>query len=165
MKIDNSSELSLAKNQINSEIIYTKKILNHNNQIFNNNLKFNNSFLKLNQPKRKINKIEEREVHFNYLITNKNNSFAKTIENETTHNTSDKLTESSIKNKISKIKIISESINSDINSINIKDSNENNCGNLINKIKKLFSKKRKVINHKINQTFCCSPINLLDELD
>ena len=160
-KIDNSSELSLAKKQINSEIIYTKKILNHNNQIFNNNLKFNNSFLKINQPQKKINKIEEREVHFNYLITNKNNSFAKTIENEIIHNTSDKLTESSIKNKISKIKI------EFLENPNQKNKKKGNIdyNNIYENIKKSFTKKFRTIDYKIvNQTFCCPLVNYLDEI-
>ena len=185
---DNISDLSNNKYKFNSEIVYQKKILNYNNnQISNLNNDINClhksiiSESKLNNYKNN-NKIEEREVHFNSLSSYKNTAYKKIKNNNINiiyndnfnifdnkingnKNKINKNKDIELKNKISKIKIISESINSDVNSINIKDSNENNCGNLINKIKKLFSKKRKVINHKINQTFCCSPINLLDELD
>ena len=185
---DNISDLSNNKYKFNSEIVYQKKILNYNNnQISNLNNDINClhksiiSESKLNNYKNN-NKIEEREVHFNSLSSYKNTAYKKIKNNNINiiyndnfnifdnkingnKNKINKNKDIELKNKISKIKIISESINSDANSINIKDSNENNCGNLINKIKKLFSKKRKVINHKINQTFCCSPINLLDELD
>jgi hypothetical protein len=190
--IDNTNkiipDLSNNKYKFNSEIVYQKKILNYNNnQIsnLNNDINYLHKSIifdsKLNNYKNN-NKIEEREVHFNSLSSYKNTAYKKIKNNNINiiyndnfnifdnkingnKNKINKNKDIELKNKISKIKIISESINSDVNSINIKDSNENNCGNLINKIKKLFSKKRKVINHKINQTFCCSPINLLDELD
>ena len=160
-KIDNSSELSLVKNQINSEIIYTRKILNHKNQNYNNNHKFKNNFLKINPTQRKLNKIEEREVHFNYLATNKNNSLTNNIKNENIHNKSDKLTESGIKNKISKIKI--EFLENPITK-NKKGKNPN-YNNIFENIKKSFTKKIVTIDYKIvNQTFCCPLVNYLDEI-
>ena len=186
---DNISDLSNNKYKFNSEIVYQKKILNfNNNQISNLNNDINYlhksiiSESKLNNYKNN-NKIEEREVHFNSLNSNKNSTYKQIRNNyinivyndnfnifdnniNVNKNKIYKNEEILLKKKISKIKIVSESINLDVNSINVKDSkNENNCNNLINKIKKLFSKERKVINHKINQTFCCSPINLLDEFD
>ena len=185
---DNISDLSNYKYNFNSEIIYQKKILNYNNQISNLNNDINYlhksiiSESKLNNYKNN-NKIEEREVHFNSLSSNKNTTYTNIRNNNINiiyndnfnifdnnindnKNKINKNEDIELKKKISKIKIISESINFDANSINVKDSiNENNCSNLINKIKKLFSKERKVNNHKINQTFCCSPINLLDEID
>lgn len=185
---DNISDLSNYKYNFNSEIIYQKKILNYNNQISNLNNDINYlhksiiSESKLNNYKNN-NKIEEREVHFNSLSSNKNTTYTNIRNNNINiiyndnfnifdnnindnKNKINKNEDIELKKKISKIKIISESINFDVNSINVKDSiNENNCSNLINKIKKLFSKERKVNNHKINQTFCCSPINLLDEID
>ena len=185
---DNISDLSNYKYNFNSEIIYQKKILNYNNQISNLNNDINYlhksiiSESKLNNYKNN-NKIEEREVHFNSLSSNKNTTYTNIRNNNINiiyndnfnifdnniNNNKNKINKNQdieLKKKISKIKIISESINFDVNSINVKDSiNENNCSNLINKIKKLFSKERKVNNHKINQTFCCSPINLLDEID
>ena len=185
---DNISDLSNYKYNFNSEIIYQKKILNYNNQISNLNNDINYlhksiiSESKLNNYKNN-NKIEEREFHFNSLSSNKNTTYTNIRNNNINiiyndnfnifdnnindnKNKINKNEDIELKKKISKIKIISESINFDVNSINVKDSiNENNCSNLINKIKKLFSKERKVNNHKINQTFCCSPINLLDEID
>jgi hypothetical protein len=186
---DNISDLSNNKYKFNSEIVYQKKILNYNNnQISNLNNDINYlhksiiSESKLNNYKNN-NKIEEREVHFNSLNSN-NNSTYKQIRNNYINivyndnfnifdnniignkNKIIKNEEILLKKKISKIKIVSESINLEVNSIDVKDSkNENNCNNLINKIKKFFSKERKINNHKINQTFCCSPINLLDEFD
>jgi hypothetical protein len=186
---DNISDLSNNKYKFNSEIVYQKKILNYNNnQIsnLNNDINYLHKSIifdsKLNNYKNN-NKIEEREVHFNSLSSYKNNTFKKIRNNNINivYNDNFNIFDNNIngnknkinnnanrqlKKKISKIKIVSESINFDVNSINTNDSkNENNCGNLINKIKKLFSKERKVNNHKINQTFCCSPINLLDEFD
>ena len=186
---DNISDLSNNKYKFNSEIVYQKKILNYNNnQISNLNNDINYlhksiiSESKLNNYKNN-NKIEEREVHFNSLSSNKNTTYTNIRNNNINiiyndnfnifdnnindnKNKINKNGDIELKKKISKIKIISDSINFDANSINVKHSiNENNCSNLINKIKKLFSKERKVINHKINQTFCCSPINLLDEFD
>ena len=160
-KIDNSSELSLVKKQINSEIIYTKKILNHKNQNYNNNHKFKNNFLKIYPTQRILNKIEEREVHFNYLATNKNNSLTKNIKNENINNKSDKLTESGIKNKISKIKIefLENPMTKDKKGKNL------NYNNIFENIKKSFTKKIVTIDYKIvNQTFCCPLVNYLDEI-
>jgi hypothetical protein len=187
---DNVSDLSNNKYKFNSEIVYQKKILNYNNnQIpnLNNDINYLHKSIisesKLNNYNNNNNKIEEREVHFNSLSSYKNNTFKKIRNNNINivYNDNFNIFDNNIngnknkinnnanrqlKKKISKIKIVSESINFDVNSINTNDSkNENNCGNLINKIKKLFSKERKVNNHKINQTFCCSPINLLDEFD
>jgi hypothetical protein len=186
---DNISDLSNNKYKFNSDIVYQKKILNYNNnQIsnLNNDINYLHKSIifdsKLNNYKNN-NKIEEREVHFNSLNSNKNSTYKQIRNNyidivyndnfnifdnniNENKNKINKNEEILLKKKISKIKIISESINLDVNSINVKDSkNENNCNNLINKFKKLFSTERKVINHKINQTFCCSPINLLDEFD
>lgn len=185
---DNISDSSNNKNKFNSEIVYQKKILNYNNQTSN----INNDIYYLHKSKiseyrlnnyNNNNKIEEREVHFKSLSSNKHNTYKKMKNNNINivyndnfnifdnniNRNKDKINKNEdiqLKKKISNIKIISESIKLDDNYINVKDSiNENNCNNLINKIKKLFSKERKVVNHKINQTFCCSPINLLDELD
>lgn len=189
IRSDNISDLSNNKYKLNSEIIYQKKILNYNNNqtsnLTNDKYYLHKSIIsesKLNNYKNN-NKIEEREVHFNSLSSNKITNY-KQIKNNNINivyndnfnifdnntngnkNNINKNADIQFKKKISKIEIISESINFDGNSINSKDSiNKNNCGNLINKIKKLFSKERKVRNHKINQTFCCSPINLLDEFD
>ena len=161
-KIDNSSELSTYKTQINSEIVYTKKILNRNNQILNNNNnKIKNIFLKINQAQSKKNKIEEREVYFNYLSKNKNNSFTKNIINENINNKDDKLTESGIKNKISKIKI--EFLDNPMK----KNKKEKiiNYNIIFENIKKLFTKKIRALDFKIvNQTFCSPLVNYLDEI-
>ena len=168
---DNISDLSNNKYKFNSDIVYQKKILNYNNnQIsnLNNDINYLHKSIifdsKLNNYKNN-NKIEEREVHFNSLNSN-NNSTYKQIRNNYINIVYIDNFNILLKKKLSKIKIVSESINLGVNSINVKDSkNENNCNNLINKIKKFFSKERKINNHKINQTFCCSPINLLDEFD
>jgi hypothetical protein len=161
-KIDNSSELSTFKTQINSEIVYTKKILNRNNQILNNNnSKIKNIFIKMEQTQRKTNKIEEREVYFNYLSTNKNNSFFKNINNENNNNKNDKLTESGIKNKISKIKI--EFMDDPLK----KNKKEKiiNYNIIFENIKKSFTRKMRALDFKIvNQTFCCPVVNYLDEI-
>ena len=154
-KMENSSELLKNKNQINNTIIYTKKILK-NNQIFNNNnYRYNkniNNVLKFGKGLRKINKIEEMEIHFNSLSINKNNSFNMNI----------KLAESAIKNKKSKIKI------DFIDNPNHKEKNKNNTidyNNIFQAIKKSFKEKKRKINFKnVNQTFCCIIKNYLEEI-
>lgn len=127
----------------------------------NNNNKIKNIFLKMNQAQRKKNKIEEREVYFNYLSKNKNNSFTKNIINENINNKDDKLTESGIKNKISKIKI--EFLDNPMK----KNKKEKiiNYNIIFENIKKLFTKKIRALDFKIvNQTFCSPLVNYLDEI-
>ena len=161
-KIENSSELSMIKTQINSEIVYTKKILNHNNNMFKNNYINNNNILIKGQNLRKLNKIEEREVYFNSLSVNKDNPFLKNKINENTFQIIDKLTESGIKKKISKIKI--EFMENPI--LKNKKGNKNNCKAIFDKIKKSFDKTiGKIVYNNVNQTFCCSSKNYQDELN
>ena len=149
--IDNSSESSTIRSQINSEIIYTKKILNPN-QIFSNNYYRNNyNILTKGLTLRRINNIEEREVHFNSLNMDKDNSSIKNIFIENSFNNKDKLTESLIKTKIAKIKI-------DLmdNSVQ-KPMEENNAINynyIFKNIKKYFTEINRKIDFKnFNQTF------------
>ena len=92
------------------------------------------------------------EIHFNSLSINKNNSF----------NVNAKLTESAIKNKISKIKI------DFMDNPNHKEKNKNNIidyNNIFQAIKKSFKDKKRNINFKnVNQTFCCIIKNYLEEI-
>jgi len=161
-KIDSSTELSMIRTQINSEIVYTKKILNHNNNMFKNNYKNNNNILIKGQNLRKINKIEEREVHFNSLSVNKDNPFLKNNNNENILKISDKLTESGIKKKISKIKI--EFMENPI--LKNRKGNKINCKLIFDKIKNSFDKTfGRIVYKNVNQTFCCISKNYQDDLN
>jgi hypothetical protein len=95
------------------------------------------------------------------LSKNKNNSFTKNIINENINNKDDKLTESGIKNKISKIKI--EFLDNPMK----KNKKEKiiNYNIIFENIKKLFTKKIRALDFKIvNQTFCSPLVNYLDEI-
>ena len=148
-----------SKNQI-SEIVYKKKILNPSIK-FNNN-RYNNDILQRGRALRKINKIEEREIHFTSLSVKKNNTSRK----ENTLFIKDKLTKSGIKNKISKIKI--EFLENPMAKKNTKTKNKINkkinYDNLFNKIKKSFVKiSRKLDYENVNQTFYCQSTKNQDE--
>lgn len=148
-----------SKNQI-SEIVYKRKILNPSIK-FNNN-RYNNDILQRGRALRKINKIEEREIHFTSLSVKKNNTFRK----ENTFSIKDKLTKSGIKNKISKIKI--EFLENPMAKKNTKTKNKINkkinYDNLFNKIKKSFVKiSRKLDYENVNQTFYCQSTKNQDE--
>ena len=143
---ENSSELSTIKNQTNNKIIYTRKILKHK---YNNNC---NNDLKIAQGLRRVNKIEEMEIHFNTLSINKHNSF----------NGNAKLTESAIKNKISKIKI---DLMDNQNHKGKKESNKIDYDNIFKTVKNSFNEKKRKINFKnVNQTFCCIIKNYQEEI-
>ena len=162
--IDNISETSNIKTQISNEIIYTKKILNRHK--IANNSRCSNIFKNICGLK-KINKIEEREVYFNTLNINKNDTLKNAVNDENINNNNNVLSESAIKRKISKIKIEINDNNrikkikkgkNYINNINYKD--------IYKKIKNYFSKKnRKITDKKVNQTFCCLLINNQDEFN
>ena len=161
-KIDSSSELSMIRTQINSEIVYTKKILNHNNNMFKNYYRKNNNILIKGHNLRKINKIEEREVHFNSLSVNKDNPFLKNKANENIIKISDKLTESGIKKKISKIKI--EFMENPM--MKNRKGKKINCKLIFDKIKNSFDKTfGKIVYKDVNQTFCCISKNYQDDLN
>ena len=160
---DNSSESTHIRNTVNNEIIYTKKILNHNKILSNNYYRYNNNVLKLGQGLRKINKIEEMEVHFNSLSVNKYNSFTRNTVNENSFNNSNKLTESAIKNKLQKIKV--DFLENPIQKY--KKENNKNYNSIFQNIKEYFS----IINRKIdynniniNQTFCSRLKNIFDQI-
>ena len=159
---DNSNESSNIRNTINNEIIYTKKILNHNKILSNNYFRYNNNVLKMGQTLRKINKIEEMEIHFNSLSINKCNSFTRNTINENSFNNSDKLTEMAKKKGISKIR--TDFLDNPIQKGEI-ENNNSYYDNIFQNIKKYFS----IINRKIdyknsNQTFCCRMKKFFDEL-
>jgi hypothetical protein len=159
---DNSNESSNIRNTINNEIIYTKKILNHNKILSNNYYRYNNNVLKMGQTLRKINKIEEMEIHFNSLSINKCNSFTRNTINENSFNNSDKLTETAKKKGISKIRI--DFLDNPIQKGEI-ENNNSYYDNIFQNIKKYFS----IINRKIdyknsNQTFCCRMKKFFDEI-
>jgi len=162
-EFDNSSESTHIRNTVNNEIIYTKKILNHNKILSNNYYRYNNNVLKLGQGLRKINKIEEMEVHFNSLSVNKYNSFTRNTVNENSFNNSNKLTESAIKNKLQKIKV--DFLENPIQKY--KKENNTNYNSIFQNIKEYFS----IINRKIdynniniNQTFCSRLKNIFDQI-
>ena len=143
-----------------SEIVYKKKILNPSIK-FNNN-RYNNDILQRSRALRKINKIEEREIHFTSLSVKKNNTSRK----ENTLFIKDELTKSGIKNKISKIKI--EFLENPMAKKNTKTKNKINkkinYDNLFNKIKKSFVKiSRKLDYENVNQTFYCQSTKNQDE--
>ena len=170
--VDNSSESMNSKNKLNSEIIYQRKILNYNHI--------------LNLSK-KVNRIEEREVHFNSLSSNKKlsniiNSNNSIINNNTNneidilYNDNSNNFDYSIKgnrnntflrteiseNKQIKTQRENKIIHNESNTVNIKE--------MIyrihyNKIKKIFSKDKKVANKKVNQSFSCPFVNLENLLD
>ena len=177
--IDYSCELSLRNNNYKTDIVYQKKILNYNHISNKNNLTnypiFNDIISEKKYPCKKKNIIEEREVHFNSLSTNKSNSY-KTIDN----------TSNNFKNKINinfnnifgnNNQIIGKQINNQISKIKYrpysnlytkrKNKNKKSINNpdLYNKIKSLFSKKQKIENTQVNQTFSGFPHYLLDEID
>ena len=159
---DNSNESSNIRNTINNEIIYTKKILNHNKILSNNYYRYNNNVLKMGQTLRKINKIEEMEIHFNSLSINKCNSFTRNTINENSFNNSDKLTETAKKKGISKIR--TDFLDNPIQKGEI-ENNNSYYDNIFQNIKKYFS----IINRKIdyknsNQTFCCRMKKFFDEI-
>jgi hypothetical protein len=159
---DNSNESSNIRNTINNEIIYTKKILNHNKILSNNYYRYNNNVLKMGQTLRKINKIEEMEIHFNSLSINKCNSFTRNTINENSFNNSDKLTETAKKKGISKIR--TDFLDNPIQKGEI-ENNNSYYDNIFQNIKKYFS----IINRKIdyknsNQSFCCRMKKFFDEI-
>ena len=169
---DYSSESSIFKNNINSEIIYHKKILYHNHISNMSNLSSNfKGVYKNKYGFKKINQIEEREVHFNSLSKNKNSSINKEeINNLFNHhyykknyynnniyaNINDKCSEDKIKNN-----------GDEINDNNIYIKGKTKKINLFNDIKNLFIKTKKmdIENKKVNQTFCGFPFNFQDEID
>ena len=174
--IDYSSELSLRKNNY-TDIIYQKKILNYNHISNKNNLTNYPIINDINSENKylykKNNIIEEREVHFNSLSTNKSNSY-KTIDNTINNfnnkininfnnifGNNNKLIGKQINNQFSKIK------NRPYSNVYTKRKNKKsiNNPNLYNKIKSLFFKKQKVENNQVNQTFSGFPHYLLDEID
>lgn len=178
--LDNYYESTLFKNNFNSEIVYQKKILNYNHIPNSNNFNNfpNNNIISDNKYSfKKINKIEEREVHFNSLSTNKNKSYNQ-INNNVIYNNifqynkkrnleemnNENFLEKELKNKISKIRINMPNPK-DKNKLNF-DHNEKKISNqnLINEIKTIFSKNNKVETKKVNQTFCGFPLNYQDEL-
>ena len=168
--VDNSSESSFRKNNYNSEIVYQKKILNYNHTLNKNNISNYpiNDFISENVYSfKKINKIEEREVHFNSLSTNKNNSYSKLggkiniFNNKKNFNNiygNNKYLEKQIKSQIEKIKI-----GHNTNLYTKRKDFNNDSSSLFNKLKSLFVKKNKIKNIQVNQTFCGFPHNLLDE--
>ena len=178
--VNNTFESSTTKNKFNSEIIYQKKILNFNHSSnicnfnnFNNCQNNNNIAIDKKYSFKKVNKIEEREVHFNSLSTNKNNSY-NTIQNNLNilnnnsyriyNDNNKKCSEKEIKKRISKIRIDTSIFNE--KRLYMRDnSNIKNIKNSFNEIKKIFIKKKNVDNKKVNQTFCGLPINLQDEFD
>ena len=193
--IDNKyNEESKTKNRLNNEIIYQKKILNYNN-ILNinsyNSCYKNDNLIPNNYAYNKVNKIEEREVHFNSLSTKKQNNSYKKIKNNNNILYNDnfnifdnnispetritKFSESQLEKEILKVKIDLKEINDNKNLYN-KDSNNININKeeiktninfseLFHKIKNSFLKIKKDENKKVNQTFCCVLVNLQDEFD
>ena len=185
---------SKTKNILNTEIIYQKKILNHNNisniNNYNSYYKYNN-LIPNNYTNNKVNKIEEREVHFNSLSTKKKNASYKKFKsnNNILYNDNfnifdnnissqarvNKFSESKLEKKILKMEINSEEVNDNKNLYN-KNSNDINIkkekiisninySEFFNKIKNSFSKNKNNDNKKVNQTFCCVNINLHEEFD
>ena len=154
---DNSSESSILKNKINSEIIYQKKKLN-SNHILNQNTLNNNNLIEENKIHfKKINKIEEREVHFNSLNKNNNKKAYNKIFNNINYfynNTEiyDKVSNNTRKNTIQKRENIIKTTNY------IFDYKY-----IFNNIKNYFSKQNKIINKKINKSFCGNLINNLED--
>ena len=170
--IDNSSESINSKNKLNSEIIYQRKILNYNH---------------ISNLSKKVNRIEEREVHFNSLSSNKkvsdiinsnNNSINhnKNYEIDILYNDNSNNFDNSLKgyrnntylrteiNENKQIKTHRE------NKITHNESNTVNIKEMIykihyNKIKNIFSKDKNEVNKKANQTFCCPFVNLENLLD
>jgi hypothetical protein len=182
--VNNTFESSTTKNNYNSEIIYQKKILNffnfnHSSNIininnFNNYPNYNNTTTDNQYSFKKVNKIEEREVHFNSLSKNKNNTFNK-IQNSFNlfnnksyriddDNNNKKRMGKDIKKRLSSIKIENSNIN-DKNLYMIDNKYQKNHKNSFNVIKNLFSKKIIIDTKKVNQTFCGLPISLQDEFD
>ena len=179
--VNNTFESSTTKNNYKSEIIYQKKILNffnfnHSSNIINfnnfNNYPNHNNIITDNQYSfKKVNKIEEREVHFNSLSKNKNNTYNKIQNNfNLFNNNSYRLDDDNnkkkmgkdIKKRLSSIRIDNSNIN-DKNLCMIDNNYQKNHKNSFNEIKNLFSKKKIIDNKKVNQTFCGLPINLQDE--
>ena len=171
----NTLESSTTKSNNNTEIIYQKKNFNFNHS--SNIIKFSNF---KNYPNhndiisdnkcsfKKVNKIEEREVHFNSLSKNKNNSYSKCQNGFNLFNNNSykldnddnkKRIEKDIKKKISPIRI------DDKNLYMIYNSYQKNYKNSFNEIKNLLLKKKSIDNKKVNQTFCSLPINLQDEFE
>ena len=162
--IDNSSESLNSKNRLNSEIIYQRKILNYNH---------------ISNLNKKVNKIEEREVHFNSLNSNKKISIINiNINNNNSNNdfANSNNFDYSIKGNRNNTYIKTETNeNRQIktqrdNKITHNESKNINIKEMIykihyNKIKNIFSKDKKVANNKINQTFCCPFVNLENLLD
>ena len=148
---------STTKSNNNTEIIYQKKNFNFNHS--SNIIKFSNL---INYPNhndinsddkcsfKKVNKIEEREVHFNSLSKNKNNSYSKCQNGFNLFNNNSykldnddnkKRFEKDIKKKISPIRI------DDKNLYMIYNSYQKNYKNSFNEIKNLLLKK-KIIDNK-----------------
>jgi len=170
--VDNSSESMNSKNKLNSEIIYQRKILNYNH---------------ISNLSKKVNRIEEREVHFNSLSSNKkvSNIFISNSNNinNNTNNEIDSLYNDNSNNFDNSIKgnrnntYLRTEINENKqlktqreNKITHNESNTVNIKEMIykihyNKIKNIFSKDKKVANKKVNQTFCCPFVNLENLLD
>ena len=167
INFDNYSESSIFNKKTNSEIIYHKKILDHKHKSNINNLTNFNAISKNKYEFKKINKIEEREVHFNSLNKNKNNTnnlFNNNyyMKNYNTNNNYGNINDYSDKKRNLQFKInISAGKN-----LFAKEKNEKGM-NLFNDIKNSFSKniKIEIINKKVNQTFCGFPINFQDEID
>ena len=176
---ENSFESSFLRNNVNSEIVYQRKILNFNHitNLNNSNCPNSNIIPSDNKfPFKKLNKIEEREVHFDSLSKNKN--IYNNIENNYNYynndnyrliNNNDKNDininlENKIRNKLSKIRIdIPININNNIDD----EKNDKIYSNkiLFNRIKNLFSKDIKLENKKVNQTFCGLRLFLEDEFN
>ena len=189
---DNSSESSIIKNKINSEIIYQKKKLNYNHILNINNFSNNNLIEENKYHFKKLNKIEEREVHFNSLNKNRNNAYNKIFNNlnnfynnidyysnvsEISNNNLEVRPEYHFSKNKTERAIINKSNNNNnnniknsesLNIIKFKDNDNNKIDykKLFNNIKNIFSKNKKRINKKVNQTFCCILVNnLQDEFD
>ena len=166
--VDNSSELLSSKNKLNSEIVYQRKILNYNH---------------VSNLNKKVNRIEEREVHFNSLSSNKkvsniinsnnnNNANINININNDNSNNCDYYLKGNINNAYLRTEI---NENRQIktqrdNRIAHTESNTVNIKEMIyrihyNKIKNIFSKNKKIANKKVNQTFCCPFVNLENLLD
>ena len=181
--VNNTFESSTTKNNYNSEIIYQKKILNffnfnHSSNIinfnnFNNYPNYNNTTTDNQYSFKKVNKIEEREVHFNSLSKNKNNTFNKiqnsfNLFNNKSYRIDDDNNNKKRMGKDIKKRLSSISDNSNINDKNlymIDNKYQKNHKNSFNVIKNLFSKKIIIDTKKVNQTFCGLPISLQDEFD
>ena len=189
----NTCESTILKKNCNSEIVYQKKILNINHTSNLSNLSYLNNFRNklLSDNKysyRKVNKIEEREVHFNSLSTNKNNTY-NNIQNsynmfnnemKNQNNNSNNNNDTVINDESNNKKYIKNENLKTLSKITIDSSifNENNIyskDNIIKKdskksfyeIKNLFFKNKikKVDNKKVNQTFCGLLVNLENEFD